>query len=93
MKARDFSDRLQKTTLPDENIFGLFVTKEDFERTDPIFNGKAGFDEKEYRISDEDWARALETMSFKSVDRLWERLYEIIEEALSTIHQNKEKQQ
>ena len=32
MKARYFNNKLQINTVPDQDIFGLFLTKEDFER-------------------------------------------------------------
>lgn len=87
MKARDFNNKLQEHTYPDQDIFGLFITKEDFERPEPMFES-----EEPYLISDEDWAKALERMSFKSMDGIWERLYEIVEEALLEVHNSKEKQ-
>ncbi len=93
MKARDFSNKLQEHTLPDQDIFGLFITKEDFERPEPMFAGEELFaDEEPYLISDEDWAKALEAMSFKGMDGIWEQLHEIVEEALLQVHNNKEKQ-
>ena len=87
MKARDFNEKLQLNTSPDQDIFGLFLTKEDFERPEPMFES-----EEPYLISDEDWAKALEAMSFKSMDGVWERLYEIVEDALLQVHNNKEKE-
>ena len=86
MKARDFNDKLQKNTVPDQDIFGLFLTKEDFERPEPMFN-----DEEPYLISDEDWANALEAISFKGIDGIWEQLHEIVGEALHRVYLSKEK--
>jgi len=86
MKARDFNDKLQKHTLPDQDIFGLFLTKEDFERPEPMFES-----EEPYLISDKDWANALEAMSFKGMDGIWEQLHEIVEEALHRVYLSKEK--
>ena len=85
MKARDFSNKLHEHTLPDEDIFGLFLTKEDFERPEPMFES-----EEPYLISDEDWAKALEAMSFKGMDGIWEQLHEIVEEALRRVYLSKE---
>lgn len=85
MKARDFSNKLQEHTLPDQDIFGLFLTKEDFERPEPMFES-----EEPYLISDEDWAKALEAMSFKGMDSIWEQLHEIVEEALHRVYLSKE---
>lgn len=85
MKARDFSNKLQEHTLPDQDIFGLFLTKEDFERPEPMFES-----EEPYLISDEDWAKALEAMSFKGMDVIWEQLHEIVEEALHRVYLSKE---
>jgi hypothetical protein len=86
MKSRDFVDKLQKQTVPDQDIFGLFLVKEDFEITVPMFN-----DEEVYLISDEDWAKALEAISFKGIDGIWEQLHEIVEEALHRVYLSKEK--
>lgn len=86
MKSRDFVDKLQKHTVPDQDIFGLFLAKEDFENPEPMFN-----DEEAYLISDEDWAKALEAMSFKDMDGIWEQLHEIVGEALHRVYLSKEK--
>lgn len=86
MKARDFSNKLQENTVPDENIFGLFLTKADFEQPEPMFG-----DEEPYLISDEDWANALEALSFKGIDGIWEQLHEIVSEALHQVYLSKEK--
>ena len=48
-------------------------------------------DEEAYLISDEDWANALEAISFKGIDGIWEQLHEIVGEALHRVYLSKEK--
>jgi hypothetical protein len=85
MKSRDFVDKLQKNTVPDQDIFGLFLAKEDFEITVPMFN-----DEEVYLISDEDWRSAI-NMIGREMDSIYEQCYEIINEALHRVYLSKEK--
>ena len=86
MQGRDLVSTIQTMVLPEEEVLAIFFKKEDFEITEPMFN-----DEEAYLISDEDWANALEAISSKGIDGIWEQLHEIVGEALHRVYLSKEK--
>jgi hypothetical protein len=86
MKSRDFVDKIQKHTLPDDHLFGLYLLKGDFEQLE----GEMFADEDPYVISDNDWEKALNNIAGE-VDSIWEQLYEIVNEAIHRVQSTKEK--